>query len=387
MKSDVRRIVLLGSTGSIGRQTLDVAARLGSRIQVVGLAAQRNADLLLQQAQQFDVRHIALADRDAADSLRGALAPRQRLYSGLEGLCEIASLPEADMVVVAVAGAVGIVPTHAAIQAGKTIALASKEVLVATGQITMELAGKHGVAIVPIDSEHSAILQCLGSHPATDVERLYITGSGGPFRTATLDEMQRATPDHALRHPTWSMGGLVTINSATLMNKGLEVIEAHWLFGIPADRIEVLIHPQSIVHSMVRFCDGSLLAQLGLPDMRLPIQYALLYPRRFDTALPRLDPFECARLDFEKPDVSRFPALSVAREALRRGGSMPAVMNAANEEAVGLFLKRSLPFTGIMDVVQKVMAEHEPHSGSLEAILEAERWARRRALELAGEYR
>jgi 1-deoxy-D-xylulose-5-phosphate reductoisomerase len=295
----------------------------------------------------------------------------------------VAAAEDADTVVVAVAGAIGIRPTHAAIEAGKQIALASKEVLVASGEATMELAGRKGVAIVPIDSEHSAIFQCLRGADPSHVDRLILTASGGPFRDTPVAQMQAATPEDALNHPTWSMGGLVTINSATLMNKGLEIIEACRLFSLPAARIEVLVHPQSIVHSLVRFVDGSVLAQLGLPDMRLPIQYALLFPDRIDGALPRLDLAKSGPLTFAEPDGGKFPAISVARQALEAGGTMPCVMNAANEAAVDLFLKRLLPFPGIIELVQAVMARHTPCSATYESVLEADAWARREATQLA----
>lgn len=377
------RIVILGSTGSIGTQTLDIVRRLPQRLEVVGLAAHRNASVLAAQAREFGVRTVAVTDHGAAAECRQLCDDTCRVLSGLEGIVNLATLPEADVVVVAVAGAIGIRPTHAAIRSGKRIALASKEVLVAAGRQTMDLARHAGVPILPIDSEHSALFQCMIGHTAADVERLYLTASGGPFRDASLETMRRAQPEDALRHPTWSMGGLVTINSATLMNKGLEIIEAFWLFGVPASQIEVVIHPQSIVHSMVRFRDGSVLAQLGLPDMRLPIQYALVYPERLPTELPRLEPTACALLEFSAPDDERFPALGIARRALQIGGTMPAVMNAANEAAVEFFLKRRLGFLGIMQLVQAVMAEHDPVEESFDNVLQADSWARQRACALA----
>ncbi len=390
MSATVRRIVVLGSTGSIGVQTLDVVRRLAGRsgspcsIEVVGLAAHRNADALAAQARDFGVRHVCIADPAAAPALRDRLgAWRCSVYDGMAGLNALAELPEADVVVVAVAGAIGIAPTHAAITAGKSIALASKEVLVAAGEHTMALARKHGISIVPIDSEHSAIFQCLTGSAPGDVAQLLLTASGGPFRNTPADEMGRITPEQALRHPTWNMGGLVTINSATLMNKGLEIIEAHWLFGVPVGSIEVVVHPQSIVHSLVRFRDGSVIAQLGLPDMRLPIQYALVYPERIDTDLPRLDLTRCGALTFEEPDPFRFPALRLAREAIETGGTMPAVMNAANEAAVARFLERGLTFTGIMDTVASVMRAHEPVEPTLENVLQADAWAREKARRVA----
>jgi 1-deoxy-D-xylulose-5-phosphate reductoisomerase len=371
----MKNVVILGSTGSIGAQTLDVIARLPDRIRVIALAANRNARLLAQQAERFGVRNLALIQPDAAAEMR-QLRPNSVLVTGLEGISEIAALPEADLVVVAVAGAIGIRPTHAAIGAGKDIALASKEVLVAAGEATMALAKERGVRILPIDSEHSALFQCLQGAPEKSVEKLILTASGGPFRNASLAELEHVTPEQALKHPTWNMGGLVTINSATLMNKGLEIIEARWLFDVPADSVEVLTHPQSIVHSLVRFRDGSVLAQLGLPDMRLPIQYALVYPERVDTGLPTMDLAGIGALTFENADSTRFPALRIAREAERAGGTMPAVMNAANEAAVELFLQRRIPFAGIMKCVETTMALHAVMDSTYENVLATDQWAR-----------
>jgi 1-deoxy-D-xylulose-5-phosphate reductoisomerase len=260
--------------------------------------------------------------------------------------------------------------------AGKDIALASKEVLVAAGETTMALAREKGAAILPIDSEHSAIFQCLQGAPEKSLERILLTASGGPFRTVPLEALRDVTPEQALKHPTWNMGGLVTINSATLMNKALEIIEARWLFDVPVESVEVVIHPQSIVHSMVRFRDGSTLAQLGLPDMRLPIQYALVYPERLDTGLPRMELSAYANLTFEAPDEAKFPALGLARRAVEQGGTMPAVMNAANESAVGLFLERQIPFLDIMRLIERTMDRHEPIPPTLASVLEADAWAR-----------
>jgi 1-deoxy-D-xylulose-5-phosphate reductoisomerase len=378
--SEVIRIVILGSTGSIGVQTLDVARRLSGRVEVVGLAAHRNVEVLAAQAREFGVRAVCVADPAYAAPLRAAVAGPDgpTVLAGLEGLDEIATAADCDTVVVAVAGAIGISPTHAALRAGKRLALASKEVLVAAGKVTMELARAAGVEIVPIDSEHSALFQCLAGSTGRSVAGLIITASGGPFRDWTLERMRNVDPETALRHPTWNMGGLVTINSATLMNKGLEIIEAHWLFGVPLADIEVAIHPQSIVHSLVRFADGSVLAQLGLPDMRLPIQYALVHPERIATDLPRLALAACGPLTFADPDPDRFPALRIARQAMAAGGTMPAVMNGANEAAVARFMERCLPFLGIMETVEQVMAEHEPLEATLDNVLAADAWSRRR---------
>lgn len=375
----MKSIVLLGSTGSIGTQTLDIIRRLPGRFRVLGLAANRNAELLASQAREFGAEWVCLGAEAETTALRNALKGAVHIRVGIEGMCELATLTDADLVVMAVAGAVGIRPTHAALAAGKDVALASKEVLVAAGEHTMSLARRSGARILPIDSEHSALFQCLQGAPEKSLERLFLTASGGPFRTWSRIELETATPEQALKHPTWNMGGLVTVNSATLMNKGLEIIEARWLFGVEADDVEVVIHPQSIVHSMVRFRDGSTLAQLGLPDMRLPIQYALVFPERVDSGLPRMPLSAYAGLTFEAPDESKFLSLSLAREAIRVGGTMPAVMNAANEAAVALFLERRIPFLGIMETVEQVMWAHSAGEPTYENVLNADQWAREEA--------
>ena len=376
----MKRLAILGSTGSIGTQALDIASRLPDRFQIVGLAANNNAELLAEQANAFHVPCVSIGNADRVGELRNALGASQgtrRVLSGVEGMCEIATLPDADLIVVAVAGAIGIEPTHAALQAGKPIALASKEVLIAAGETTMALARAKNAAILPIDSEHSAIFQCLQGAPERSIERILLTASGGPFRKTPLEELEKVTPAQALKHPTWNMGGLVTINSATLMNKALEMIEARWLFDTPMEDVEVVVHPQSIIHSMVRFNDGSTLAQLGLPDMRLPIQYALVYPERLNTRLPRMELKDYANLTFEAPDETKFPALSLARRAVAQGGTMAAVMNAANEVAVDLFLNNKIPFLHIMRLVALAMDRHEPLPPTLPNVLEADSWARR----------
>jgi 1-deoxy-D-xylulose-5-phosphate reductoisomerase len=376
----MKRLVILGSTGSIGTQVLDIVRRLPDRLAVVGLAANNNAELLAEQANAFRVPCVSIGSEERLEALRSGLADgagNPRVLCGVEGMCELAMLPEADLVVVAVAGAIGIAPTQAALTAGKAIALASKEVLVAAGETTMALANARGAAILPIDSEHSAIFQCLQGAPEKSIERILLTASGGPFRTVPLAALADVTPEQALRHPTWNMGGLVTINSATLMNKALEIIEAQWLFDVPASQVEVVVHPQSIVHSMVRFRDGSTIAQLGLPDMRLPIQYALVYPERVDTDLPRMELSAYANLTFEAPDEAKFPSLGLARWAIEQGGTMPAVMNAANEAAVDLFLKRKIPYPELMRRVERAMECHDPAAPTLSNVLQADAWARR----------
>lgn len=373
----MKRIVILGSTGSIGSQTLDIISRLPDRFQVVGLSANNNIDRLREQADTFLVPYVSIGNEDRREAFQKSLAGNTKVYSGVEGMCTLAALPEADMVIVAVAGAIGIAPTHAALSAGKTIALASKEVLVAAGEATMDLAKKNGTIILPIDSEHSALFQCLQGAPKNSVEKLLLTASGGPFRNVSREDLEWVTPAQALKHPTWNMGGLVTINSATLMNKALEIIEARWLFDVPAENIEVVVHPQSIVHSMVRFRDGSTLAQMGLPDMRLPIQYALVYPERIDTNLPRMELSNYSSLTFEAPDEDKFPALRMARYALSEGGAMPAVMNAANEAAVALFLEGKIPFLKMGMLIEEAMRSHTSKSASFESVMEADSWARR----------
>lgn len=374
----MKRIAVLGSTGSIGTQCLDVAERLRDRIQVVALAAHRDHERLHQQAQRFGVKHVALVDSASAHALRER-EPGWQVYAGDEGLQAVATLPEVDMVVVGVAGVCGLSATVSALRAGKSIALASKEVLVAAGESVMTLAQERGLPIVPIDSEHSGVFQCLQGERPEHVHRILLTASGGALRDVPLEQLPNVTPERALQHPTWRMGAKITIDSATLMNKGLEIIEAHWLFGVPAERVQVVLHPQSIVHALVEMRDGSVLAQLGLPDMRLPIQYALLYPERLDTALPRLDLIKVGSLTFAEPDPRRYPALQLARDALSAGGTMPAVMNAGNEVAVARFLKGEIGFTDIVQCVREVMDRHTPQPPTLEAVQEADTWARKQA--------
>lgn len=382
----MKRIVILGSTGSIGTQALDIVERLPDRFQVVGLAANNNAELLAEQANRFRVPCVSIGNELQVEDLTARLKSddgNYRVLSGVEGMCELASLPEADLIIVSVAGAIGIAPTHAALRAGKVIALASKEVLVAAGEPTMALAKQMGCAILPIDSEHSAIFQCLQGAPENSIERILLTASGGPFRNFTKEAMETVTPEQALKHPIWTMGGLVTINSATLMNKALETIEAKWLFDVAMKDVEVVIHPQSIVHSMVRYRDGSTIAQLGLPDMRLPIQYAMVYPERVNTQLPRMGLESYSNLTFEAPDETKFPSLALARRAAAQGGTMCAVMNAANEAAVGLFLERKIDYPGIIRIIERAMDAHNPISPEYGAILEADAWARAAVYEWA----
>jgi 1-deoxy-D-xylulose-5-phosphate reductoisomerase len=376
----MRRVTILGSTGSIGRTALDVARRLGE-IAVVGLSGRTNLPLLAEQVREVRPEAVAVESEDDARTLRTLVPDWQgEILSGPAGLAELAAGTTAEIVLVGVVGAAGLAPTVAALSGGKDVALATKEVLVAAGALVTTTAANHGRRILPVDSEHSAIFQCLAGQSAEAVARLWLTASGGPFLRLNAAAMEAVTPREALRHPTWAMGPKVTVDSATLMNKGLEVIEAHWLFGVPPDRIEVVIHPQSIVHSMVEFVDGSLLAQLGAHDMHLPVQYALTYPRRLPATGARLDLHTLGSLGFEAPDTARFPCLGLARTALEMGGTAPAVLNAANEVSVRLFLDGRMRFPDIARNVQRVLDRHTPHPAtSLEAILAADREARTRA--------
>lgn len=372
----MRKIVILGSTGSVGKQSLEVISWFPEDFKIVGLAAHSNIDLLEQQVALFNVPYVSVIDEQAATVLERRLKETKcRCFKGSEGLLELVKLPEVDLVLVAVTGIAGLEPTLEAIRQRKDIALANKETLVAGGSLVMEAARLSGVRILPVDSEHSAIFQCLDR--LEDVSELILTGSGGPFRGFSREQLKGVTPEMALQHPTWKMGQKITVDSATLMNKGLEVIEAHWLFDIDYERISVVIHPQSIVHSLVRYKDGTLLAQLAWPDMRLPIQYALLYPLRKRNPLAPLDLTQAGQLTFEAPDAENFPCLKLAREAGKAGGTMPAVLNAANEVAVHAFLEQRIAFLEIPEVIAEVMAHHsQKRIRQLEDILEADRWAR-----------
>jgi len=371
----MKRLAVLGSTGSIGRQTLEVVRSYPDRFQVIALAAGGNVELLAKQIGEFQPRLVAIGATDSAQRLRDA---------GYELLSpeELASHPDVDLTVVAISGKAGLSPTLAAIEAGKSIALATKEALVMAGEIVTAEAKRCGAQILPIDSEPSAIWQCLRGEEKS-IARLILTASGGPFRQLKWEELATVTPQQALSHPTWKMGTKITIDSATMMNKGFEVIEAHWLFDVPLENIEVVIHPQSIVHSFVEFVDGSIKAQLSLPDMRLPIQYALFYPERPPSELPRLDISNMGPLTFEAPDLGKFPCLRLALEAGRKGGTYPAVLAAADEVAVDLFLEGRIRFVDIATVVEEALAQHQsiPHP-SLEQILAADAWARESVLKI-----
>lgn len=374
------RVAILGSTGSIGTQTLDVVDWFPDRLEVVALTARSDAETLRAQVERYRPRFAALSNPPAGAVLETSAGP---IHTGTEALVEAATLPDADLVIVCVVGTAGLTPALAALQAGKNVALATKEALVVGGHLMTAAAAASGATILPIDSEHSAVWQALRGNQMHEVEKIVLTASGGPFVDQSLEQMRQATVQNALNHPTWNMGGKITIDSATLMNKGLEVIEAKWLFGVPAEQIEVVVHRQSIIHSLVYFRDSSVMAQMGIPDMRLPIQYSLFYPERLPNSLERLDLVRCRNLTFEAPDLERFPALGLAFQAARVGGSLPGVMSAANEAAVDLFLAGKIPFPDIADRVQRVMEEHTVlQDPDLAALLDADGWARRRVLEL-----
>jgi 1-deoxy-D-xylulose-5-phosphate reductoisomerase len=377
----MKSIVILGSTGSIGTNTLDIVERFPQEFRVVGLTAGNNDEMLAEQIRRFHPLAVAMPTESAAARLKQRCAGLAiEILSGQEGLAAVASLPDAELVVSAIVGGAGLVPTLAAIRSRKHIALANKEPMVMAGQLMQEEARREGVRIFPVDSEHSAIFQSLEGHRIQDVRRLILTASGGALWKVPKDQLQDVTPEQALQHPNWKMGAKITIDSATLMNKGLEVVEARWLFDIPESRIDVLIHRESIIHSLVEYEDRSMISQLGLPDMRTPISYALRYPDRLPLDLPSLDLTEIGTLTFCKPDHDRFPCLRLGYESLRVGGTMPAAMNAANEIAVDAFLNGGLRFTDISDIIQSTMQSHVPQAvRSVEVALEADRWAREKA--------
>lgn len=383
-----KRVVILGSTGSIGTSALKVARDIPERMQPVALAAHSNVESLAAQAREFGVRDVCIYDAAKAAELQRLLPSGCRVYTGEEGLCRLATLAEADMVLVSIIGTAGLRPTLAAIEAGKDLAIASKEILVMAGEVVMQRAAEKGINVLPVDSEHNAIFQCLQGNRggAEQVKRLILTASGGPFRTLPADQLEGVTLERALQHPTWKMGRKITIDSATLFNKGLEMIEARWLFGIPMERVDVIVHPQSIVHSLVEYRDGSILAQLSSSDMCFPIQYAVTWPDRIPNSLPQLDLARLASLHFEAPRVQDFPALSLARQAGITGGTMPAMFNAANEVAVQAFVEGRLSFPGIWRTVETVLSHAAPrdYRGQLDIILEDDAWAREEALRVLG---
>jgi 1-deoxy-D-xylulose-5-phosphate reductoisomerase len=377
----MKSIIILGSTGSIGTNTLDIVQRFPDDFRVVGLTAGGNIGKLEAQIRAFKPRMVAVSSETSAALLRTRCADLQvDILAGEEGIAQVAAMPGAELVISAIVGAAGLVPTLAAIRSGKHIALANKEPMVMAGKLMQTEARKHGVRIFPVDSEHSAIFQSLEGHRLQDVRRLILTASGGALWPLTKEQLSHVTPDRALQHPNWKMGSKITIDSATLMNKGLEVVEARWLFDIPESRIDVLIHRESIIHSLVEYEDRSVIAQLGLPDMRTPISYAMRYPERMPLDLPSLDLTEIGKLTFCKPDHDRFPCLSLGYESLRIGGTMPAAMNAANEVAVEAFLNGGIRFIEIPEVIRHTMDAHNHRDlADLEDALEADRWAREKA--------
>src|SRR5256714_1061367 len=392
-----KRVVILGATGSIGESALKVARDIPDRMEIIGLAANSNAEKLAAAANEIRAQSVCLVDETKIDALQRALTYQPQIFAGQKGLREIACLPNAQMVLVAIVGTAGLRPALAAIEAGKDLAVASKEILVMAGEIVMREACDNGVRVLPVDSEHNAIFQCLESgrglgtptdrgaeaaptFQSSDVRRIILTASGGPFRETPRKDFDSITPEQALKHPTWNMGPKITIDSATLFNKGLEMIEAHWLFGVEMERVEVVIHPQSIVHSMVEFADGSTLAQLSYSNMCFPIQYAVTWPHRVPNSLPPLDFSKLSRLEFFTPRYDDFPALNLARRAGETGGTLPAVMNAANEIAVAGFLDRQGRFPQIWGTVEEVMDRHTSVAHpDLDAILAADQWARAEA--------
>ncbi len=380
----MKRIVILGSTGSIGVNSLHVAQQLAGDFDVIALSTHHRVELLLEQCARFHPAMVAISGSLPSDSQLAEFDNLGiRVFVGQNALLRVVDEADYDLLINAVVGAAGFVPTLHAIQRGKDIALANKETLVVGGQIVMSEVKKHRVTILPIDSEHSAIFQCLMGENKNSIEEIILTASGGPFRKLPAKEFVKVTPEQALKHPNWNMGKKITIDSATMMNKGLEVIEAHWLFEVPVEKVRVMIHPQSIIHSMVAFHDGSYKAQLGMPDMRVPIQLAMTYPRRKPSTFPRIDFSLMNRLDFEEPDTDKFRALALAYDAIKKGGTAPAVMNAANEEAVYLFLQKTIRFDQIPQTIEKALnAHHFIAEPGVEDLLQADQWARQFARSL-----
>lgn len=378
----MKQIAILGSTGSIGCNTLRVVEAFKNEFRVAALGAGSNVELLAEQVEQFRPRVVSVSDEASADQFRHELKKRgvvegPKISIGVEGLSEVATVDEAEIVIGAVVGALGLLPTYRALELGRRVALANKETLVVAGELMTKAAEKSGAELLPVDSEHNALHQCLRGEKRHELKRLVLTASGGPFRTASREDIEQATPAQALKHPTWRMGAKITIDSATLMNKGLEVIEAHWLFNCTADEIDIVVHPQSVVHSMIELVDGSIIAQLGVTDMRHAIQYALTYPDRRPAQLPPLDLATLSKLEFFPPDTEKFPCVRLAYEALRAGGTMPAVLNAANEIAVAAFLDEKIKFGDIPRLIGAVCTAHtlQPAS-SLDAVLAADKWSR-----------
>jgi 1-deoxy-D-xylulose-5-phosphate reductoisomerase len=381
----MKRLSILGSTGSIGKNTLEVISMNPEGFKVVALTARNNIALLESQIEKFKPDVVAVFDEGEAQRLRSKRLP-VKILSGEEGVVEAAALDNVDMVVSAISGSAGLMPTLAAVKAGKTIALATKEALVMAGDIIIAEALKRGVNILPVDSEHSAVFQCLNGRDVKDVKRIILTASGGAFLGKNASELERVTPEDALNHPNWDMGRKITIDSATLMNKGLEVIEAYWLFNLPVEKIDVIIHPQSIIHSMVEFIDGSIIAQMSVPDMKGPISYALSYPQRSSSVMTPLSLVDVSKLTFEKPDHFKYPSLFLTYDALKEGGTMPCVLNTSNEAAVEAFLNKRISFTAITRVVAETMSDHSALKGeTIDEVLNASKWAKQRAEEIINE--
>jgi 1-deoxy-D-xylulose-5-phosphate reductoisomerase len=380
----VKRIVILGSTGYIGASTLDVVSRFPDHFQIVGLAAGSNDQILEDQIRTFQPKVVALSCPDAAKRLRARVGNVQvEVLDGELGLCEVAKFPQCDLVISAIVGGAGLKPTLSAIQAGRQVALANKEPMVMAGQLMQQEAHKHGVTIFPIDSEHSAIFQSMEGHRKVDIRRIVLTASGGPFWDWAVNDLEHVTPAQALKHPNWKMGAKITTDSATLMNKGLEVIEARWLFDLPASQIDVVIHRESIIHSLVEYCDGSVISQLGHPDMRTPISYAMNYPERVPLHPPLLDLGKIGKLTFFPPDTEKFPCLQLAYDALAGGAGLPATLNAANEVAVHAFLNNQIAFLDIPKVIEETMTAYCPTPlSTIEDVLDVDQWARRIAEEI-----
>ncbi len=378
----MKKLSILGSTGSIGKSTLEVVSRHPDKFKVVALAAGSNVQALEAQIKIFKPEVVAVFNEAAAEELKKKDLPVEVL-SGEQGLVDVSTLENVDMVVSAIVGSPGLVPTYAAIKAGKDIALATKEALVMAGKIIMDEAKARGVSIIPVDSEHSAVFQCLDGRNMDEVEKIILTASGGAFRSRPVSELAAVTPAEALKHPNWDMGRKITIDSATLMNKGLEVIEAFWLFNVPLEKIDVVIHPQSIIHSMVSYIDGSVIAQMSTPDMKGPISYALAYPQRLGNILPSLNLAQIGELTFNEPDVNKYPSITLTYDALRAGGTMPCVLNSANEAAVDAFLDEKIGFMDIAQVVSETMAEHSVLNGdTIEEVIGVSNWARQKAVEI-----
>ena len=376
----MKRVILLGSSGSIGESTCKVARALPDTMKLVGLGVAKSGERVLEQAREFGVKAVAVSDLVSAEKVNKDLPQGTKFYPGVEGLTRMVEETEADMVLVAVVGTAGLAPALAALRTGKDLAVASKEILVLAGSAVMGEAKKNKRQVLPVDSEHNAIFQCLEGAKSQEVRKIILTASGGPFRKSSSEDLKKVTVAQALKHPTWSMGKKITIDSATMFNKGLEMIEAHWLFGLPMNQVDVVVHPQSIVHSLVEFVDGSVLAQLSVTDMCFPIQYAVTYPERRPSGLPPLDLAKIGSLTFEAPDEKRFPALRLARESGEAGGTLPGVFNAANEVAVEAFLEEKISFPRIWEMVETVMSAHRNEKRpDLATIIAADQWARAQA--------